>query len=54
MPWRENIENGLSQGEKDAGHKLAVVIQGIGIKNDSPSISDKLPATFCRSKLKTL
>jgi len=32
MLWRENIENGQNQGEKDAGHKLVVVTQGIGIK----------------------
>ena len=32
MLWRENIENGQSQGEKDAGHKLVVVTQGIGIE----------------------
>ena len=31
MLWRENIENGQSQGEKDAGHKLVVVTQGTGI-----------------------
>ena len=32
MLWRENIENGQNQGEKDAGHKLVVVTQGIGIE----------------------
>ena len=31
MDWRENIENGQNQGERDAGHKLVVVTQGTGI-----------------------
>ena len=41
MLWRENIENGQSQGEKDAGHKLVVVTQGIGIKIESLFHSEK-------------